>query len=257
MLRKAPGFTLAAVLATALGIGANTAIFTVIKQVLLQPLPYPDAGRIVDVNEYARERATAVSPPNFIDWRAGNRTLTALGAYTDQIVTLTGASEPVRVGAALFDPAVLQVLGVPPLLGRPSPTTTCGRGRGRSPFSATTIWQRAYGGDRAILSQTITLEGEPHEVVGVMPAGFDFPGETELWMPLAFGPRDLGDNQRGAHYLAAVGRLRPGVSAAQASADLDRIEQGIAARFPDKLNGYSVAAVPLLTRWSERSSGRS
>jgi putative ABC transport system permease protein len=251
MLRKAPGFTLAAVLATALGIGANTAIFTVIKQVLLQPLPYPDAGRIVDVNEYARDRATAVSPPNFIDWRSGNRTLTALGAYSDQVMTLTGASEPARVGAGLLDPAVLPVLGVTPLLGRAFTSDDVQPGARKVTILGYDIWQRAYGGERGILSQTITLEGDPHEVVGVMPSGFDFPDGSELWVPLAFGPRDLGDNQRGAHYLAAVGRLRPGITAAQATADLDRIEQGIAARFPDKLAGYSVAAVPLLTSMVE------
>ena len=247
MLRRAPGFTLAAVLATALGIGANTAIFTVVKQVLLQPLPYPEAGRIVDVNEYARGRASAVSPPNFMDWRAGNRTLSALGAYSDQTLTLTGGSEPTRVSAGLFDPEVLQVLGVAPLLGRAFTSDDLREGARKVTILGYDIWQRAYGGDRSILSQAVTLEGEPYEVVGVMPAGFDFPGASELWIPLALGPRDLGDNQRGAHYLAAVGRLRPGVSAAQASADLDRIEQEIAQRFPDKLTGYSVAAVPLLS----------
>src|SRR6476619_4623221 len=94
MLRKAPGFTAAAVLATALGIGANTAIFTVVKQVLLQPLPYHDPGAIVDVNEYARGRASAVSPPNFMDWRAKNQTLSVLGAYSEGVLTLSGGAEP-------------------------------------------------------------------------------------------------------------------------------------------------------------------
>src|SRR6185503_15105458 len=97
MLRKAPGFTLAAVLATALGIGANTAIFTVVKQVLLQPLPYSDPGRIVDINEYAHGAASAVSPPNFLDWRAQNHTLSAAAIYSDQTLTLSGGTEPSRV----------------------------------------------------------------------------------------------------------------------------------------------------------------
>ena len=92
MLRKAPGFTTAAVLATALGIGANTAIFTVVKQVLLQPLPFKDPSRIVDVNEYARGAGSAVSPPNFMDWRGQNRSLAALGAYTSEVLTLSGTA---------------------------------------------------------------------------------------------------------------------------------------------------------------------
>ena len=147
-----------------------------------------------------------------------------------------------------IDPAVLQVLGVPPLLGRAFTDDDVRPGARKVTMLGYAIWQRAYGGDRAILSQTITLEGEPHEVVGVMPAGFDFPGESELWVPLAFGPRDLGDNQRGAHYLAAVGRLRPGVSAAQATRGSRSHRAGHRrAGFRTRSNGYSVAAVPLLT----------
>jgi putative ABC transport system permease protein len=246
MLRKAPGFTLAAVLATALGIGANGAIFTVVKQVLLQPLPYPDAGRLVDVNEYARGRATAVSPPNFMDWRAGNQTLEALSVYGEYVLTLGGGAEPVRVSAGLVDARIADVMRVPPLVGRAFTEDDMRPGGRRVVLLGHDVWQRAYGGDRAIVSQQLTLEGEPYEIVGVMPPGYRFPDDSEIWIPLRFAPEDLRDAQRGAHYLNAVGRLKPGVTAAQASADLDRIEQAIVKQYPDKVEGYSVAAVPLL-----------
>jgi putative ABC transport system permease protein len=247
MLRKAPGFTLAAVLATALGIGANTAIFTVVKQVLLQPLPYPDASRIVDVNEYSRGRASAVSPPNFMDWRTGNRTLTALAAYHEQVLTLSGGPEPSRVGAAAIEPVMTDVMAVQPMLGRGFTVEDTRPGARFVVMLGHDLWERVYGSDRSIVSRQVVLEGAPHEVVGVMPRGYDFPDGSELWTPLRFGDRDLSANQRGAHYLSAVGRLKPGVSAAQATADLDRIEQALAKEHPDKMEGYAVAAVPLLT----------
>src|SRR5262245_30830434 len=148
MLRKAPGFTAAAVLATALGIGANTAIFTVVKQVLLQPLPFPDPSRIVDVNEYARGATSAVSPPNFMDWRAQNRSLTAIGAYTSQVLTLSGAAEPARISGGFVDDRVFDVLAIAPIAGRAfNPQDVIPEGR-KVVILGYDIWQRAYGGDR-------------------------------------------------------------------------------------------------------------
>src|SRR5262245_31061084 len=251
MLRKAPGFTLAAVLATALGIGANTAIFTVVKQVLLQPLPYPEPDRIVEVSEYQRGRATAVSPPNGRDWRDGNRSLEALAFYSTQVVTLTGIGEPSRVSAGVVDVRVSDVMRVAPLAGRAFSDEDVRPSSRPVAILGYELWQRAFGGDRGVVSRQIMLEGEPYEVVGVMPRGYDFPEGSDLWLPLQLTDRALNDRQRGAHYLAAVGRLRSGVTAPQASADLDRIEQDIARRFPDKVGDYTVAAVPLLASMVE------
>lgn len=247
MLRKAPGFTMAAVCAIALGIGANTAIFTVIKQVLLQPLPYPEPQRIVDVNEYVRGRAAAVSPPNGRDWRAGNATLEALTFYDTQVVTLGGNGEPTRVFAGTIDPQFGAVMRVAPLVGRSFGDDDVRPSARKVAILGHALWRRAFGGDATIVGRQIMLEGEPYEVVGVMPAGFDFPDGSEAWIPLQFGETAFGDNQRGAHYLSAVGRLRPGVTPAQATADIDRIEQDLARKFPSKMAGYSVAAVPLLS----------
>ena len=246
-LRKSPGFTIAAVLATALGIGANAAIFTVVKQVLLQPLPYSEPSRLVDVNEYAAGgRATAVSPPNFMDWRAQNRTLSGLTIHGTQVMTLSGGAEPVRVVAGLIEPELFEVVRVRPYLGRAFLPDDVRPGARAVVLLGHALWQRSYGGEAGIVGRTITLEGLPYEVVGVMPAGFDFPEASELWTPLWFAARELTANQRGAHYLNAVGRLRDGVTIEQAAADLDRVEQDLARQFPDKVGGYSVRAVPLL-----------
>ena len=246
MLRKAPGFTAAAVLATALGIGANTAIFTVVKQVLLQPLPFHDPSRIVDVNEYAHGAASAVSPPNFMDWRAQNRTVAEIAAYTSEVMTLSGAAEPARISAGYVDDRVFSVLGVEPIAGRAFNAQDMIPGGRKVVMLGYDIWQRNYGGDRTVISRLVTIEGEPYEVVGVMPRGFEFPDASAIWVPLRFNAADLRENQRGAHYVSAIARLRPGVTAAQASEDLNGIEQRIASQFPDKVGGYSVAAVPLL-----------
>ena len=252
MLRKAPGFTIAAVLATALGIGANTAIFTVVKQVLLQPLPYPDPGRIVDVNEYQRGRATAVSPPNGRDWRTGSQTLEALSFYNEQVLTLTGHGEPSRVIAGVVDEQLTEVMRVAPVVGRAFTEDDMRPSARKVAILGHDLWQRVFGGDPGIVSQQIALEGEPYEVVGIMPRGYDFPDESDAWIPLQLSESAFSDNQRGAHYLGGVGRLRPGVTPEQVGADLDRIEQQLARRFPSKVQGYTVAAVPLLTSLVER-----
>lgn len=247
MLRKAPGFTAAAILATALGIGGNAAIFTVVKQVLLQPLPYPEPARLVDVNEYGQSgRASAVSPPNFVDWRQQNRTLSGLAAYSDQVLTLSGGGEPVRVSAGIVDAEFLRVLRVQPQFGRAFTEDDTRPGTRRVVLLGHDLWQHSYGGDRSIVGRSVTLEAVPYEVIGVLPPGFGFPQDSELWIPLRLDGGDLAPNQRGAHYLAAIGRLRDGVTAAQAGADLDRIEQDLARQFPDKIGGYTVRAMPLL-----------
>jgi putative ABC transport system permease protein len=251
MLRKAPGFTLAAVLAIALGIGANTAIFTVIKQVLLHPLPYRDAARVVNVDELMHGRPAAISPPNFMDWRAQNHTLDALGGYNDQPLTLTGASEAVRLEGLAIDQYVLAALGVQPLLGRGFTADDTRMGARAVVLLGHGIWRRVFGADPGIVGRSITLEGESYEVAGVMPAGFDFPEGKELWVPLSFSPHNLADNQRGAHYISAVGRLRNGVSVEQAREDLDRIEQDIARRFPTRVGGYSIGMESLLDSMTE------
>jgi len=245
MLCKAPGFTMAAMLAIALGVGANTAIFTVVERVLLQPLAYPGPARIVDVDERANGRSTTVSPPNFLDWRTQNRTLAALAAYSERTVTLSGGREALRLEGAAIDAQVLPVLGVAPALGRGFVEDDAREGARAVAILGHGAWQRLFGADPGIIGRTIALEGAPCEVIGVMPPGFDFPEEKEVWIPLVLTSRDTGPNQRGAHYLSAVGRLRDGASLDQARDDLNGIEQAIARQYPSKVTGYAVSVEPL------------
>jgi putative ABC transport system permease protein len=242
---KTPGFTLVAVFTLALGIGGTAATFSVVQHVLLRGLPYPAADRVMYVNEWARGRGMAVSPPNFMDWQADNRSFASLAMYQEQNLTLS-AGEPERIDAIGASPELFDVLAVRPLLGR---TFTAADARPGAPQVAVigySLWQRRFGGDPALVGRSITLEGEPYAVVGVMPDRFDFPEDIQLWVPLVFTPANLGPNQRGAHYVSAIGRLKDGVTPEQAQADLDGIEQRLAREFPSKLAQYSVHVDPFL-----------
>src|SRR6185312_9924213 len=245
-LTKSPGFSLVAILTLALGICGTAATFSVVDHVLLRPLPYPDAGRVMSINEWSRGRATAVSPPNFMDWHNGNVTFEALGAYQEDSMTLSAGDQPERVDAALVDAEVFITLGARPLYGR---AFTADEVRPEGPKVVVLshgLWRRRFGSDPSLVGRTIMLEGAPHTVVGVMPEEFDFPSKIQLWVPLALGPQDLTNNQRGAHYIDVVGRLKAGVTAEQSEADLERIERGIAQQFPDKVGNYSVHVEPIL-----------
>jgi len=245
-LIKSPGFSLVAILTLALGICGTAATFSVVDHVLLRPLPYPDAGRIMSINEWSRGRAMSVAPPNFMDWHNANVTFDALGAYQEDSMTLSAGDQPERVDAALIDAEVFDALGARPLFGR---AFTKDEARPDGPKVVALshgLWQRRFGSDPNLIGRTITLEGAPHTVVAIMPEGFDFPEGIQLWVPLGLGPDDLTNNQRGAHYIDVVGRLKAGVTPEQGQADLERIERGIAKQFPDKVGAYSVQVEPIL-----------
>ena len=246
MLWKDRTFTLVAVLALAIGIGANTAIFSIVQAVLLEPLPYADPARIMNLTEVKAGRQTTVSPPNFLDWARQNQTFERVAAYNDATLTLSGGVEPERLDAAMAGSDLFDVLGVRPMLGRGFLAAEALPGGARAVVLGHGLWQRRFGSDPGIVGRTITVDSAPHVVVGVMPPGFTFPGDVDLWVPLVLTERDTGANQRGAHYLSAVGRLRPGITVDQARADLDRIEQAIAVVFPSKVGGYSISVEPLL-----------
>jgi putative ABC transport system permease protein len=244
MLVKSPGVTAAALAALALGIGANTAIFSVVYAVLLRPLPYDDPSRIVQIHETARSGIQAVAPPNFVDWKAQTRAFEYLAPFQDGTMTL-GGSAPERLDAGFVGADVFGALGVPPMLGRSFTTDEERPNAPRVLMLGHGLWQRRFGGDPSIVGRMLPFDGFDYQVVGVMPRGFTFPGEIELWFPLVLGEQDTNDNQRGAHYIDVVGRLKPGVTLEQAQDDLTAIEQRIAARF-DKVQGYGVWTRPLL-----------
>jgi putative ABC transport system permease protein len=245
MLWKHPGFTAVATIALALGIGASTAIFSVVQAVLLRPLPYNGPERIFELSETARGGLMTLSPPNLLDWKAQNTTFSAIAAYNDTSVTLSGDFEPEQLDAALVGVEIFEVLGVAPARGRRFVPDEARPGGPRAVILGHGPWQQRFGGDEGIIGRTLTFDGRPFQVVGVMPRGFTFPGEMDLWFPLRLTDDELTPNQRGAHYLNAVGRLKPGVTIAQAIDDLARIEQRIADQHAS-VQGYGVWAQPLL-----------
>ena len=255
---RAPGFTLVAVAALALGIGANTAIFTVVNAVMLEPLPYRDPARLVAVwEETARRpgRPNTVSPANFLRWRDRSTAFERLSAMADIRANLAGHGDPEELVVELVTPDFFQTLGVNPIRGR---TFTAAEGSPRQTHENNVavltfeLWQRRFGGEASILGQTIQLGGSPVTVVGVMPPGtrlFLKAGSlvgkpADLWLPLRFEGRD---REPGGRYLSAVARLKTGVSLREAQAQMDTIAQGLAAEWPQFDTGWTVRVVPMHT----------
>jgi putative ABC transport system permease protein len=246
MLLKNPGFTLIAVLTLALGIGANTAIFSVINGVLLSALPYPQPEQLTMVWLDNRRQGIPddiTSYPNFVDWRDRNKTFQGMAGMTSSNVHLTGAGEPEEISAAIVSISFFQVMGVGPALGRGFTPEEERPGSDRVVILSHALWQRRFGGDPGILNKTISLSGITNTVVGIMPPGFQFPENTDMWRPLA--PNDGMRSARFGFFLPVVGRLKPGVTRAQAQADLDVIANQIEQQFPD-MAGYGVNVVPVL-----------
>ncbi len=228
-LRRSRGFTVAALVAPALGIGANVAIFTVVNAVLLRPLPYPAPERILAIWATAPERGldlTELSYQRVSTLVEANRSFEAIGAYTKDTVTLTGGDEPLPLKALRCSPGLLDVLQIRPLLGRNFLPEEDQRGGSPVVLLSHHLWRNQLGSDPAIVGKSITLDGASHVVVGVLPPDFAFPDDHEdVLIPRTFAPSFLtsGAVDRGSTYLHLVARLKPGVGERRAQADLDRI----------------------------------
>ena len=231
-LLKNPSFTLVAVITLALGIGANTAIFSVVHGVLLKSLPYPDADRIVRIFHLSNGQRAVMSGPNFTDVRQRSQTLESAAAVSASRVILTGHGEPVRLDVAYTTAALFDVLRVHPALGRRFTDADNQPGKTRVAVLSHGLWQQQFGSNPAIVGSSLTLDGERHEVVGVMPEGFSFPARRALWLPLEVN-EDVLRKQRGAWYLTAIGRARPGVSLEQVRAEVETIGAQLAQQYPD------------------------
>lgn len=245
MLRKSPGLTLVAALTLALGVGANTAIFTVVNAVLIRPLPYPRAGQVVQLWETDREKGgqSPLSPLDFRDWQQQNRTFAHLALYGYNSYNLTGAGQPQRIVGSDVSADFFAVLGVAPALGRvftPAEDTPGGR---HAIVLSHGFWLRQFGGQRDVLGRTLTLDGQGYTVVGVMPADFTFP-ETgvDLWTPLGL---DYGSLTRGSHFVLGIGRLREGVSLARARQDLATVARRLEDQYPATNTRVTARLVPL------------
>src|SRR5690349_2408575 len=206
-LLKTPAFTIAATLALALGIGATTAILSVVNGVLLRPLPYADSDRLVVLLHNGRG---PVSPANYLDWRAQTRSFTDVAAAEYWSVNLAGTDEPERVTGLRLSSGMLPMLGVRPLLGRVFTTQEEVVGNEHVAVISYGLWQRRFAADRAVIGRSLLFDGEPFTIIGVMPRTFQFAPfwatHAELWAPLALGPRATS---RSGNSLRVFARLRP------------------------------------------------
>jgi putative ABC transport system permease protein len=246
-LRKSPGFTLIAVLTLALCIGANTAIFSVVDAVLLRPLPFKDPAQLVSVWEYNLKQGDAhqaVGGANFSDWKTQNQVFKSLAAYFDWNYNLTGGDEPRRLHAVLVSGEFFQTLGTEAAIGRVITSADDQDGSDDVVVLSHTLWQQRFGGRSEVVGQAIVLNGRNHTVIGVMPAGFNFPQEeTEIWRPMAI-PAAQMQNREGK-WLKVIGRLKAGFSLNQASAGMSAIAQQLAQQYPASNAGWDVNLVPL------------
>jgi putative ABC transport system permease protein len=245
MLRKSPGFTVVAVLALALGIGANTAMFSVIEAVLLRPLPYSNPNELVRVDStWQRGGITtpySSSPPDFFDWRDQNRSFSSMFAYRIGEYALTGHGEAKRVRAVMATAGIFSTLQAHPALGREFRTEENRKGADHVVVLSYGFWQAEFGGVADAIGRTIQLDSEPYTIVGVMPAEFRFPlPGSDAYVPIGFDDKVM--TQRGAHYLRVLGRLKTGISVAQANDDLARIMAELRRLYPDKDGKWGVRA---------------
>jgi putative ABC transport system permease protein len=252
-LARSPGFTLIAVLTVALGIGASTAIFSVVHGVVLRPLPFPDPSRLVALYETLPARPDAparddmpLAPPTTRDWEA-NRSFTSLAAYSDSTFILTGEGEPIRVAGAEVSWTFFETLRATPSLGRLLTRDDDGPSAPLVAIVSHRLWRTRFGSDPSLVGRTVELSGKRHTVVGVAHEGFAFPDASDVWTPLALPPDEYADNQRQSFYLSAIARLRPGVSHVQASDDLNGLVRSLSAKFPAIYAGRGANVVPLRT----------
>jgi putative ABC transport system permease protein len=247
MLWKKPGFTVVAILALALGIGANTAIFSVVNAVLLRPLPFADPDRLVIVwmdNRQLGLKEDIHSYPNFVDYRDQNKVFESLAAYRNASVNLTGTGEPERVIGAASTASLFEVMRVAPVIGRAFTAEEDQTGHDSVIILGYGLWQRRFGADKNIIGQSVALSGTTRTVIGVMPPDFRFPSKTaEFWVPLAPGPQVK--DQRGAFWLNVIGRLKPGVSLEQARAEMATISSRLEQQYPDANSNFGTNLVPL------------
>jgi predicted permease len=262
-LWKHPAFTIVAVLTLALGIGANTAIFSVVNAVLLKPLPFPAPDELIAVGVIdTRQKATqtelgSLSYPDFFDYRDQNRTLASMAVYRNRSFALTGEEGASSVPGIKSSAEYFDVLGIKPKIGRTFNRADEQAGGGPGGFKVIishNFWQKHFGGDANVLGRTLMLDRRPHTIIGVLPAGFQFPIQTDpldLYITFAEdaanadGSPNPQTEQRGNHSLESIARLKPGVSIAQAQADLETIAAAMEKQYPDSNTHFGVGTKPL------------
>jgi putative ABC transport system permease protein len=242
-LTRSPSFTAVAILTLALGIGANTAFFSVVNAVLLRPLPFPESDQLVGVFQTWNSERTVMSPPNYTDVRQRTRTLKEMAAFNSGEYTLTGSGDPVRVRGAEVSASFFNVLETPPLLGRTFASDENEPGKHRVVVLGYSLWQQRFAGQADVLNRTIAIESKPYTVIGVMPSSFAFPNDEAIWMPVEYD-RQFRES-RGAWYLRVIGRVKPGVSASQSAQEIAGIGRALEREYPHDNTNVGMTSFPL------------
>jgi putative ABC transport system permease protein len=246
-LAKNPGFTAVAVLTLALGIGANTAIFSVVENLLLRPLPYPQPERLLEIaNTYLPQIPKAgLSPGDYVDWRRQNASFSEMGTYAKilQGFNLSGEGEPQRVQAAYVDSGLFSMLGVRPVAGRSFVPEEDRAGSAPVVVLGHRLWQSRFGGDARVVGRSISLDNQRYTVVGVLPGGMQLLRSADLWMPIGQFNDDLTEHVH--HQFVAIARLKPGVSLEQARDEVGRLHQQEAIAYPDAHKNFGVLVQPM------------
>ena len=255
MLLKAPSISIVATIALALGIGANTAIFSVVNAVLLRPLPFANSDQIMNVWETDSVRGTkqgSASYPNFVDWREQNQVFERMSTYHNSDFIMTGRGESSRVQGAVVNADLFPLLGVAPVIGRGFlPDEDKPGESGRVVILSQALFQKRFNSDPNIVNQSMVLDGKNYTIIGVMPAAFQFPVQNEpveLWTTVALDRegKEPITNERGAHYMDVIARLKPGVSKEQAQAEMTSISARLEQQYPDKNLHRSTRVEPTL-----------
>ena len=248
MLCKSPAFTAIAVLTLALGIGANTAIFSIVNCVILRPLSFRDPGRLVRLYMYNKQFDNlGATFPDLLDWRARNRSFEGLAATWENDSNLFDQNGPTKIRSAVASANLFAVLGVPPLLGRAFLPAEDRLGYEHAVMISYGLWQTRYGGDSTVLGKAITVDGTSYAVIGVLPRGFQYPGKTDVWLPMGLGEEALirfHDNRR-IHAMETVGRLLPGTTFDRTSLDMNVLAEQLAREYPASNTGWKVRLVSL------------
>src|SRR6185503_5498781 len=247
-LLKRPGFTVIALVAVALGIDANTAIFSLVNAVVIRPLPFPDPDQLVWVfgNIRSGGNRASVSPPDFLDYRSQNKTFAQFAASGTQplSVNLTGSGDPERITASMVTGNYFDTFGITPAIGRGLTLENEKSGQDQVTVLSHAFWQKRFAGDASIVGKTLTLDSKSYQILGVMPAGVSLPQTADLWVPINFD----GDPEmkwRKAHFLRPVGRMKPGVTLTQAQADTDMIAAHLEQQYPDSNTGWNLRLLSL------------
>jgi putative ABC transport system permease protein len=246
LLRRSPGFVLFAVLALALGLGANEAIFSVVDSVLLRPLPFRHADRLVEVWEDASHigfPTDTPAPANYADWKHRNHVFEDIAALKGDLYALTGVGTPEQIEGSPVTANLFPLLGVSPILGRNFSAQEDQPSGAKVVLIGYGLWQRRFGGDRGVVGRQIWLNGEKYQIVGVMPRGITFPEQSQLWVPLALSQQELA--VRDSHYLRVFARLKAGVSPAQAQREMADLAAQLAREYPETNTNRGAVVVGL------------